>query len=276
MTLWQEVGDGCFRRRYESFDLNIGVIRGADAICVFDTRCHAVEADELLADLAELGRPRIRWIVNSHWHFDHTFGNARIRELHPDVEIWGSRTMRTELLELGELARSLWKERRSDLSKELARVEIVPPDHLVDQVAHVDLGDRVVELRYFGRGHTAGDIVALVPDANVVFVGDVVEESAPPAFAQDSFPLEWPASNTALLDRIGADTTVVPGHGDVVDRAFVVRQRDDLATVVSLIEELHRSGVAVDDAIAATGDWPFPVDSLEWAIRRGYEDLERL
>ena len=179
MSVWQEVGEGCFRRRYDSFDLNIGVVRGIDALCVFDTRCHAIEADALLDELAELGRSRIRWVVNSHWHFDHTFGNARFRDRHPGVEIWGSRAMRDELLELGELSRANWQQRMPEWTELLGDVEIVPPDHLFDDVASIDLGDRLVELRRFGRGHTAGDIVAFVSDADVVYVGDVVEEGAP-------------------------------------------------------------------------------------------------
>ena len=273
MSVWQEVGDGCFRRRYDSFDLNIGVVRGVDALCVFDTRCHAVEADELLDELTELGRSRVRWVVNSHWHFDHTFGNARLLERHPGVEIWGSRAMRDELLELGELSRVEWQRRKPEWTEPLGEVEIVPPEHVFEESAAIDLGDRQVELRRFGRGHTAGDIVAFVSDADVAYVGDVVEEGAPPGFNQDSYPLEWPASNTSLLERIGTDTVVIPGHGDIVDRTFVSEQRDALGRVASMITALHEAGTPVDDALLVADGWPFPPAALHWAIRRGYEAL---
>jgi glyoxylase-like metal-dependent hydrolase (beta-lactamase superfamily II) len=153
VTVWDEVGDGCFRQRYESFDLNIGVIRGSDGLCVF------------------------------------------------------------ELRKYGELARAEWQYERPEWTDELGSVEIVVPNRVFDHVASIDLGDRQVQLHQLGRGHTAGDIVATVSDADVIYVGDVVEESAPPSYGPDSFPLEWPTSNTLMLDMIGPDTCVVPGHG---------------------------------------------------------------
>jgi glyoxylase-like metal-dependent hydrolase (beta-lactamase superfamily II) len=64
----------------------------------------------------------------------------------------------------------------------------------------------------------------IVPDADVLFAGDIVEESGPPMVGEDSFPLEWPATNRRLLEWITDDAAVVPGHGDVVDRPFVVAQ----------------------------------------------------
>ena len=97
---WQEVGDGCFRRRYRAFDLNIGVVRGSDGLLVLDTRADLRQAEELLDHLAAFGQP-VRWVVNSHWHFDHLFGNQRFREaasgsgrpddaeVAADLELWG-------------------------------------------------------------------------------------------------------------------------------------------------------------------------------------------
>jgi glyoxylase-like metal-dependent hydrolase (beta-lactamase superfamily II) len=76
---WDEVGDGCFRRRYRTFYLNIGVVRGSDALLIVDTRADLRQADELLDELRWFGRP-VRWVVNSHWHFDHVFGNQRFVE----------------------------------------------------------------------------------------------------------------------------------------------------------------------------------------------------
>src|SRR4030042_1829872 len=77
-------------------------------------------------------------------------------------------------------------------------------------------------------GHTTNDIVVVVPDAGVLFAGDLIEESSPPYF-QDSYPLEWPDTVVALLEM--AQGPVVPGHGAVVDRAFVAAQHQDPAEV---------------------------------------------
>lgn len=75
--MWNEVGDNCFVRRYERFDVNVGVVRGSDGLLVIDTRGDHREAEELLGDLRSLGSGPVRWVANTHWHFDHVFGNGR-------------------------------------------------------------------------------------------------------------------------------------------------------------------------------------------------------
>jgi glyoxylase-like metal-dependent hydrolase (beta-lactamase superfamily II) len=270
-TPWQEVGERCYRRRYDSYDLNIGVVRGSDALLLVDTRCHDREAVELLDELRVFGTAPIRWIVNTHWHFDHTFGNAAVRRAAPAAEIWGHRVMRDELLRWSDDARQRHTANRPEWKADFEAVEIVAPDHVFDDVAVVDLGDRSVRLAHFGPAHTGGDLVTFVDDARVVFAGDLVEESAPPSFGPDCHLLDWPVCNAAMLEQIGGDATVVPGHGDVVDRAFVARQLADLATVADLVRELYDDGVDVSEVIAAgRARWPFPGDCFVEAVGPGY------
>jgi glyoxylase-like metal-dependent hydrolase (beta-lactamase superfamily II) len=281
---WQEVGDGCFRRRYQKFDLNIGVVRGSDALLVLDTRADLRQADELLRELTFFGRP-VRWVVNSHWHFDHVFGNQRFveaargegqpgaAEVAGDVELWGHRDLPETLLadetELRSVLRSLYGDEAGD---EYDRVVLTPPDHLVAERVTLDLGDRAVELVDLGRGHTGNDIVVVVPAAGVVFAGDLLEESAPPAFGIDCFPLEWPATAGAVAAEGGA--VYVPGHGDVMGSPAVTGQVRDLAAVATLIRELFEAGVPAADALREAGDrWPYPADALVEAVSRGYAAL---
>jgi glyoxylase-like metal-dependent hydrolase (beta-lactamase superfamily II) len=272
MSPWQEVGEDCYRRRYDSYDLNIGVVRGSDALLLIDTRCHDREAAALLDELRVFGASAIRWIVNTHWHFDHTFGNAAIaRASAPTVEIWGHRVMRDELLRWSDDARARHTANRPEWTADFEAVEIVAPDHVFDDLAVVDLGDRSVRLQHFGPAHTGGDLVAFVDDAHVVFAGDLVEEGAPPSFGPDCHVLDWPVCNAAMLERISDAATVVPGHGDVVDRAFVARQLADLVTIADLIRELHDDGIGVDEVIAAgRGRWPFPEECFVEAVGPGY------
>src|SRR5439155_572095 len=79
-------------------------------------------------------------------------------------------------------------------------VVIDPPERTFEERATIEVGDRVVELSYHGRAHTDGDIAIVIPDADVLFAGDLLEEGAPPSFG-DSFPLEWPATVEQLLPR---------------------------------------------------------------------------
>jgi hypothetical protein len=78
-----------------------------------------------------------------------------------------------------------------ELADEMAGFVPDLPDRTVHDAATVDLGGRSVDLRFLGRGHTDNDIVVLVPDATVMFAGDLVENNAPPNF-EDGYPLDWP------------------------------------------------------------------------------------
>jgi glyoxylase-like metal-dependent hydrolase (beta-lactamase superfamily II) len=287
LGVWDEVGDGCFRRRYHRYDLNIGVVRGAEALLVLDTRGDLRQADELLDDLATFGQP-VRWVVNSHWHFDRVFGNQRFVErsrgenanpTRPTVEVaaelqlWGHVELPPMLLdnevELRAALRGFYDE---EACVEFDRVELVAPDHLVSDRHVLDLGDRGVELLHLGRGHTSNDLVVAAREAEVVFAGDLVEQSAPPAYGDDCYPLEWPAT-VAALAALGP-STFVPGHGDVMASDTVADQVGAIADVAALIRQLHTAGVAVDDALAEAADqWPFPRRSLTDAVARGYVAL---
>jgi glyoxylase-like metal-dependent hydrolase (beta-lactamase superfamily II) len=74
-----------------------------------------------------------------------------------------------------------------------------------------------------------GDLVVVVPDADLLFVGDLIESSGPPSFGPDSVPGEWPATVDAVIGLMTADTLAVPGHGAPVGREFVFEQRGRIA-----------------------------------------------
>jgi len=100
------------------------------------------------------------------------------------------------------------------------------PEHQVTS-AVVDLGDRTVSISRPGRGHTGHDLIAVVTgdDRPVVFCGDLVEESGDPAIGADSDPVAWPATLERVIEVGGEDAMFVPGHGAVVDAAFIYRQQ---------------------------------------------------
>lgn len=272
MSGWIEVGDGAWYRREEPWDVNVGVIRGADGLCVVDTRGSHRQARELVEALRELGGP-VRAVVNSHWHFDHTWGNRVLRD--EGAQLWGHATLPATMRRWFDDVRESLSFADPDLAEELAEVEVAPPDELVDPVAIIDLGDRGVEARFLGRGHTDGDVVVTSPDADVVFAGDLVEQSGPPAYGDDSHPLAWPATADRLVGRLGPAARVVPGHGVAVDRAFCASQRDGIAAVAGLCRELHGAGVSVRDALDEGGDrWPFPTERLREAVLLAWRELD--
>ena len=104
------------------------------------------------------------------------------------------------------------------------------PDHPVARSSQIDLGGPVVTVEHPGRGHTDHDLIVVVPgDPAVVFCGDLVEESAEPAIDDGSDLRAWPATLDRVLRAGRQDGIYVPGHGAVVDAAFVRAQRDWLA-----------------------------------------------
>ncbi len=267
-TGWQEVGDRVFRYRYDAFDLNVGAVVGDDEILVIDTRGWRTQAEELRRDLRRLRPLPWRHVVNTHAHFDHCFGNELFRE----AAIWGHERCAENLRTRGEEQRAntiAWLERSgagraSAGAGELAAVEIVPPDRLVGERASLVVGGRRVELRHLGRGHTDNDLVVVVPDAEVVFAGDLVEEGAPPSYG-DAFPLEWPATAARLLEIPAA--AVVPGHGDVVDHAFVRAQGEELTAMADLCRRV-RLGELSPEAALAQAPFPEPCARQALAVRR--------
>jgi glyoxylase-like metal-dependent hydrolase (beta-lactamase superfamily II) len=228
---WVEVGDQVFVRRHRELDLNCGLVVGRSACLVIDTRSHLGEG-RALAEAVRAVTPHPWTVVNTHAHYDHCFGNAAFRP----ADVWAHRDCVTELVASGEQQRAsavagLLDE--GDPAAELVAIAPIDlPDHLVDDAAVLDVGGRAVSLRHLGRGHTGADLVVAVDD--VLFAGDLVEEGAPPAM-EDAYPLEWPATMTALLELVRGP--VVPGHGAVVDAAFVAAQRDELTRLARWLTE---------------------------------------
>ena len=130
-----------------------------------------------------------------------------------------------------------------------------------------------------GRGHTDGDIVVRVPDADVVLAGDLIEEStlrsAVPGFGTDCYPMDWPSSLDLVLSLTGSATRIVPGHGAPVDQDFVHEQRAAIGVVAEPLRDLAGRGVPVEQAVEV-GDWPYPREDMADAVRRGYEQLPRV
>jgi glyoxylase-like metal-dependent hydrolase (beta-lactamase superfamily II) len=230
-----EIADGVFVRRHASLDLNCGLVVGDGACLVVDTRSDLGEAADLAAAVRRV-TPAPWTVVNTHAHYDHCFGNAAFRP----APVWGSRGCAADLLATGEAQRAarvaeLLAAGDAAAAERVRAAPLDPPDALVDDAAHLDVGGREVVLRFLGRGHTGHDLVVEVDDGrdgNTVFAGDLVEEGAPPAF-DDAFPAEWPAT----LGRLHALARgpVVPGHGAVVDAAFVGAQRQELLAVLAAV-----------------------------------------
>jgi glyoxylase-like metal-dependent hydrolase (beta-lactamase superfamily II) len=232
---------------------NTGFVIGDDAVAVIDTTLNVdangnfgtVPAQQLVAAIRRLTKLPVRFVINTHYHFDHTGANAvfvkagAIAVAHHNVRGWNT----TDNL------RILGKEIKT---QQKTFIEAIPPptvtfDHEID----LHLGARAIQLRSF-PGHTGGDSVVLVPDAKVVFAGDL--------FWHDMLPNMIDASTQGWIDTLATLTksepaaTFVPGHGDLGTVQDVDAFRGYLVTLRKLVSDAQargQSGEALANAVIA-------------------------
>ncbi|GII79900.1 MBL fold metallo-hydrolase [Sphaerisporangium rufum] len=260
MARWVEVAERVFVRRHATLDLSLGLVVGERACLVVDTGADEEQGAEFAAAVRELtGLP---WsVLLTHAHFDHCFGTAAFG----GCPVWGHPGCRAELAGGGARADGMEYHRSAGdaaAAGRLADARAVPPDRVVPDRAEIDLGGRRVLLWHPGPGHTGHDLVAHVPDAGVVFAGDLVEQGAPPAF-EDSFPERWPDAVGEIL--AAGPRIVVPGHGDPVDAAFVAGQRAELAAVAELCRAVRAGEITEAEAVARS---PYPAAFTGHALAR--------
>lgn len=275
---FNEVSDRVWVSRREWLDTTAVVIAGQDGVLLVDTHGSTRAGQALVDDVRALGIGEVTGVVNTHWHFDHTFGNRAVLDAYGPVPVYAHEDACAELEEFGPAAlatRAVPGHPESDgHHHDVAETQIVLPTHSFSAVQILDLGDRQVELVHPGRGHTSGDIVVNVPDAGVLIAGDLVEQSGAPCFGEDSWPLEWPLALDFVLGMLRPETVVIPGHGAVVDLPYVQEQRGAIGVVAETIRDLAGRGVRLEDALGAA-QWPYLPESLAHAVTRGYQHLPR-
>ncbi len=261
MSAWQELGPGVFRRKYEAFRFNVGAVIGGEGVMVIDTRASVKQAQEVLRDLRELTNLPVTAVINTHYHWDHAWGNSEF----PGIPIWGhdecANVMRgVTQQEIDQIAKTY------ELGNDLDGLQIVPPDRVFSDTATVELGGRTVRLAYLGLAHTNSDIVIEVPDAKVVFGGDIIEEGSPPWYG-DAFPLEWPDTMRKFVPLV-AGAVVVPGHGDLLDDAAVRAQAEEIAAVAEITRSVLAGAISEDEA-SVKGPYPAEVMFTAFSRARG-------
>jgi glyoxylase-like metal-dependent hydrolase (beta-lactamase superfamily II) len=215
---WLEVADGVYARRHAELDQTLGLVVGARRCLVVDSGTDETHGAEFAAAVREV-TPLPWGLVITHAHFDHFFGTAAFLP----CAVWAHARCRAALETGAEQQRAEWvaryrEEGKPELADRLARARLVlPTDVFTDRVSLV----------HPGLGHTDHDVVVHVPDAGVVFAGDLVEQGQPASVGPDSVLARWPATLDAVL-ALGP-RTIVPGHGEPVDPAFVRAQRDELS-----------------------------------------------
>jgi glyoxylase-like metal-dependent hydrolase (beta-lactamase superfamily II) len=226
---WERLAAGVGRCRLPGWDCTVGLVVGAGSALMIDAGSSLAEGARLRTEARALAGHAVTHLALTHAHFDHVFGAAEFA----DAEVFGATGVERVLTDEREELRT--DAVRNGLYARVADEAVAAltyPRHLISDEWTLPLGDdRQVLLANVGPGHTAHDLAVLVPGSPpVVFCGDLVEESGEPQAGPDAVPPHWPAALDRLLSLGGEDALYVPGHGAVVDAAFVRAQRDALAT----------------------------------------------
>lgn len=257
------------------------LIEGAHDLLVVDSHVSPNAGMALIDAIKNVSDKPVRYLINTHYHFDHAHGNQVFPQ---DVEIIGHTYTRQKLSgELGnvleestfisftegapgqvaslqqQLAQETDPARRAELEgrlgtaqahlTSLGEIEPTPPNITIDDsmtvYQTVNGGGREIQILHFGRGHTGGDVVVFLPEEKIVFTGDLMVPFIP--YMGDAHVDEWPAA----LERLKAldFDTLLPGHGPIVQG----KERIDflqayLRDLWSNTDALKRQGLSAEQA----------------------------
>lgn len=255
---WRELVPGIHLMTCEPEHVNIGLIVGADAAMLVDSGSSPAQGAALLASAREVAGVPVTHVVITHNHYDHWFGLGGMQEL---------TSIAHENL-LGEPSKAT-----EAFAESIGLTTLPQPSETFSILKGVNLGGMFVEMVHFGGAHTQGDALVLVPGANVVFAGDMLESSGDPQFDETSNIKNWATALDGVLGTANEDTRFVPGHGDVVDRVFAFKQRAEIGMLHGNTEYLIQQGTKLADAADAS-EWPFTRATLDVALPLIYAELE--
>ena len=243
---FDQIGPGLYAFTAEG-DPNSGVIVGDDSCMVIDAQATPAMASDLIARVAKVTDKPIKYVLLTHYHAVRVLGASAFK----GAEILASDATRGLIAERG----------KQDMDSEIGRfprlfraVETIPgltwPSVTFPDQMSVWLGRREVRIMHIGRGHTAGDVVAAVPDCGVVFSGDLVEYHSA-CYCGDAHFADWPQTLDNLAEM--APTALVPGRGAALTTAEQVKEgiemtTDFLSTLYGSVKDSVAKGRSLKDA----------------------------
>ncbi len=280
--IFEILGDGVYALIAEG-DPNIGAIEGEGFVVAFEARATPVAAKDWLKKLRVHTDKPIKYLVLSHYHA---------------VRVLGASAFEADNIIAHEKTKFLINERGvEDWASEFGRMPrlfrepesisgLTHPDIVFNDRMEIDLGgDRgMLRLEYCGRGHTAGDIVAWLPDQKILFAGDLVEAEAA-LYTGDAFHMDWASKTLDNVKSYGAEI-IIGGRGRIargrkeVDAA-IEQTREFLNTMIEIVKPIHERGGTLKEAFEATqaglfpkfGAWPIFEHCLPFDVQRLWDEI---
>ncbi len=262
-------------------DPNTGVIVGDDGCMVIDAQATPVMAEQVIARVRSVTDKPIRYVVLTHYHAVRVLGASAYGA---DAIIASDQT-RHLIVERGQQD---WESEFGRFPRLFRNAESIPgltwPTITFPTSLSVWLGSREVKLMHLGRGHTAGDIVAWVPDARVMFSGDLVEYRSA-CYCGDAHFTDWPATLDAI--RALEPAALMPGRGDaLVGEDMVGKALDGTRAFLSTLYETVRASVARGETLKEAyaevrlamdgpfGDYAIYEHCLPFNVARAYDEAK--
>lgn len=215
-----------------SFGANAGIIIGEKGIVVIDTLISAKEAQRFIRDVGKISDKPVKYVVNTHYHLDHSFGNAEFAKL--GAAIVAHAKCRDEMRDkaAGVLASAAGY---GLTPEEMAGTEIALPELTFTDRLRLDLGDLAVELIYIAPSHSQGSLLVYLPQEKLVFAGDILFTDFHPFMGEGDIQ-GW-QQNLDFLTTLDADK-IIPGHGPISGKNDVADMRAYLAIFDKKAREL--------------------------------------
>jgi len=251
---------------------NLGAIVGDDAVAVIDTGGSLIEGRAFLAALRARTRKPIRYVVNTHAHPDHVFGNGAF--VGPGVAFVGHKNLARSLAARGDYYLSSFREA---MGAALDGVTIVPPTIAVDDSLTLDLGDRVIVLRAWRTSHSDCDLTVLDKRSATLFAGDLLFLRHVPVVDGSLLGFLSVADELAKIDAV----RVVPGHGPLVapwpkalddERAYFDRLTADLRAAIGKGEGVETAAKTAGQS--ERGKWALFDDYHPRNATAGFAEIE--
>ena len=269
-----KVADGVYAAIARSGGLasgNAGFVVGDEGVLMVDTFFTPIAVEELIGEIGRLTPQPIRFAINTHYHLDHTGGNQILIArgvpiiAHDNVAVWQTTKNRRFLPAPEDLQKRKadaskqlsetpedQKDKRAQLERQIRRLEVMMTIKLTNPTVtfnsgmmHLYLGKREVVL-FNLPGHTGGDVLAYLPDANVVFTGDMGWSKTLPNLV-DATVVDWIASLDEILKRYPT-AKFIPGHGEVATAAEMRDFRDYLDDLRSRVKQAIADGLTIEQA----------------------------
>jgi glyoxylase-like metal-dependent hydrolase (beta-lactamase superfamily II) len=254
---------------------------GTDAILAIEARATPVMAQHWIDVIRTLTDKPFGDLVLTHYHAVRVLG----------ASAFGARrivtTQRTAGL-IEERGAQDWASEQGRMPRLFQGAETIPgltrPTDTFDKRMEIDLGNRVVELRFLGRGHTSGDLVVWLPDERICFAGDLVEARAAP-YMGDAHIGDWRSGTLDRVAQLGAEQ-MVGGRGPVVRGAAVAQAIDDtrafLTAVLDGTRQVREAGGTPRDAYRQThaalapryGSFPIFEHTMPFNVQRAWDELD--